>query len=114
MARVCITCGPWACAFDAMARDVGREGAPCAQRRACGRALWTGGGELFDRIIEKGRFSEREAALVMRQILRAVFYLHEMNVAHRDLKPENFLFSRKGPGAPPARAAVTQCSWSRS
>jgi len=55
------------------------------------------GGELFDRIIEKGRFSEREAALVMRQILRAVFYLHEMNVAHRDLKPENFLFSRKGP-----------------
>jgi len=55
------------------------------------------GGELFDRIVEAGRFTEREAALVMRQILRAVCYMHELNVAHRDLKPENFLFHSPGP-----------------
>mmetsp|Transcript_44477 Transcript_44477/g.128552 ORF Transcript_44477/g.128552 Transcript_44477/m.128552 type:complete len:533 (-) Transcript_44477:95-1693(-) len=55
------------------------------------------GGELFDRIIAKGRLSEEEAAMVMKQVLRAVYYLHEMNVCHRDLKPENFLFFGKGP-----------------
>uniref|UniRef100_A0A7S0B7A3 non-specific serine/threonine protein kinase n=1 Tax=Pyrodinium bahamense TaxID=73915 RepID=A0A7S0B7A3_9DINO len=49
------------------------------------------GGELFTRIIKAGRFTEQEAANVMQQILRAVFYLHMSNVCHRDLKPENCL-----------------------
>mmetsp|Transcript_68247 Transcript_68247/g.172663 ORF Transcript_68247/g.172663 Transcript_68247/m.172663 type:complete len:536 (-) Transcript_68247:224-1831(-) len=53
------------------------------------------GGELFDRIIEAGHLTEREAAIVVQQILRAIFYMHDKCVSHRDLKPENFLFSTK-------------------
>lgn len=53
------------------------------------------GGELFDRIIECGHFTEVQAAIVMQQMLRAVYYMHENSFCHRDLKPENFLFSTK-------------------
>eukprot|EP01126_Amoeba_proteus_P042850 TRINITY_DN466_c0_g1_i4.p1 TRINITY_DN466_c0_g1~~TRINITY_DN466_c0_g1_i4.p1 ORF type:complete len:337 (+),score=57.97 TRINITY_DN466_c0_g1_i4:110-1120(+) len=51
------------------------------------------GSELFDRIIEKGYYSERNAMNVVRQILDAVAYLHSKGIAHRDLKPENLLCS---------------------
>jgi len=51
------------------------------------------GGELFDRIIDAGHFTEVQAAIVMRDIIRAIFYCHEIHVCHRDLKPENFLFT---------------------
>jgi len=50
------------------------------------------GGELFDRIVKLERFSEKDAADLMRKILSAVQHLHEHNICHRDLKPENFLF----------------------
>jgi len=53
------------------------------------------GGELFDRIIESGHFTEAQAATLMQQIIRAIFYMHESHVCHRDLKPENFLFQTK-------------------
>jgi len=49
------------------------------------------GGELFDRIVEKGNYSERDASIVVNQILQAVLYLHSQGVVHRDLKPENLL-----------------------
>eukprot|EP00438_Fugacium_kawagutii_P016337 Skav200166 [mRNA] locus=scaffold6219:72521:81249:- [translate_table: standard] len=55
------------------------------------------GGELFDRIIESGHFSEVQAAILMQQIIRAIYYMHENKIAHRDLKPENFLFMTKEP-----------------
>ncbi|KOM49053.1 hypothetical protein LR48_Vigan07g275700 [Vigna angularis] len=51
------------------------------------------GGELFDRIIAKGNYSEREAATVTRQIVNVVHVCHFMGVMHRDLKPENFLLA---------------------
>jgi len=53
------------------------------------------GGELFDRIIEAGHFTEVQAATLMQQIVKAIFFMHESHICHRDLKPENFLFSSK-------------------
>merc|ERR1719409_1680432 len=55
------------------------------------------GGELFDRIIDAGHFTEAQAATVMQNMFRAIFYMHENHVCHRDLKPENFLFTTKDP-----------------
>jgi len=54
------------------------------------------GSELFDRIVEKGFYSERNAMHVVSQILDAVAYLHSLDIAHRDLKPENLLCSGTG------------------
>lgn len=44
------------------------------------------GGELFDRIIAKGSYTEQDASSLCRQILEAVDYLHSIDVVHRDLK----------------------------
>ena len=41
------------------------------------------GGELFDRICEKGRFTEKDAAITIRQVFDAVNYLHQRNIVHR-------------------------------
>ncbi|GLT36442.1 hypothetical protein SLA2020_108170 [Shorea laevis] len=57
------------------------------------------GGDLFDRIKAKGRYSEEAAAFILRQIINAVNSCHLMGVMHRDLKPENFLLSSKDENA---------------
>ena len=41
------------------------------------------GGELFDRICEQGKFTEKDASQTIRQVLEAVDYLHDNNVVHR-------------------------------
>lgn len=53
------------------------------------------GGELFDEIVKKGTFSEKEAANIIKQILQAVAYFHDLNIVHRDLKPENVLIDKE-------------------
>ncbi|KAG9509790.1 Calcium/calmodulin-dependent protein kinase type 1, partial [Fragariocoptes setiger] len=50
------------------------------------------GGELFDRIVEKGSYTEQDASNLIKQILEAVDYMHSQGVVHRDLKPENLLY----------------------
>ncbi|KAH0562545.1 hypothetical protein GP486_002776 [Trichoglossum hirsutum] len=55
------------------------------------------GGELFDRICEYGKFTEKDASQTIRQVLEAVNYLHQNNVVHRDLKPENLLYLTPDP-----------------
>ncbi|XP_024959670.1 calcium-dependent protein kinase 19-like [Cynara cardunculus var. scolymus] len=53
------------------------------------------GGELFEKMKSKGRYSERIAAQIISSIMKVVYCLHYMGVMHRDLKPENFLLARR-------------------
>lgn len=58
------------------------------------------GGELFDRIVTKGSFSEKEAAAVMGSLTGAIQYLHGIGIVHRDLKPENLLYADNTDNSP--------------
>eukprot|EP00929_Paragymnodinium_shiwhaense_P114701 TRINITY_DN83177_c0_g1_i1.p1 TRINITY_DN83177_c0_g1~~TRINITY_DN83177_c0_g1_i1.p1 ORF type:complete len:694 (+),score=146.49 TRINITY_DN83177_c0_g1_i1:129-2210(+) len=49
------------------------------------------GRELFDEIVEQEAMSESRAAVIMKQVLSALYYCHERGVLHRDLKPENIM-----------------------
>eukprot|EP00128_Syssomonas_multiformis_P010655 Colp12_sorted_trinity150504_noHs@29329 len=60
---------------------------------------YAGGGELFDRIVEKGPYTERDAADAIQQLLAALVYLHTSKIVHRDIKPENILYSDMTPEA---------------
>ena len=51
------------------------------------------GGELFDRICQRGHFTEADAADVLRQLCDALSYMTRLGVTHADLKPENLLLA---------------------
>jgi len=57
------------------------------------------GGELFDRIVTRGTYSEADASSLVTEILSAISYIHAQNITHRDLKPENLLYSSDQPDA---------------
>merc|ERR1712227_385129 len=52
------------------------------------------GGELFDEIVRRVRFSEASAIVILKQILSGIAYIHDKGVVHRDLKPENILLEK--------------------
>jgi len=54
------------------------------------------GGELFERIKDKGLYSEKDAMMVMKNFLAALEYIHSRGIVHRDLKPENLILASKG------------------
>lgn len=53
------------------------------------------GGELFDDIVERERYSEADASDCIQQVLEALAYCHSKNIIHRDIKPENLLLASK-------------------
>lgn len=57
------------------------------------------GGDLLSYLDMKGKLTEPQAAVIIRQILKAVEYLHENAIVHRDIKPENVLLTSWRDGA---------------
>lgn len=57
------------------------------------------GGELFEQLMERQRYTEAEAAKIIYCLMSAVSHLHSLKISHRDLKPENIMLSSKGPDA---------------
>lgn len=53
------------------------------------------GGELFDEISARKRFNEFDAAVIIKQVLNGINYMHKHNIVHRDLKPENLVLESK-------------------
>jgi len=56
------------------------------------------GGELFEKLVQHGPYSEKEASVLMKQIGEAISWLHTQGVCHRDLKPENLLLATTDKG----------------
>merc|ERR1712036_6483 len=53
------------------------------------------GGDLFDKIVGDGGFSEETACGFFNQIINGLEYCHEKKIVHRDLKPENLLLGKE-------------------
>ena len=63
------------------------------------------GGCVFDNLVNKIKsdgkaYSERDAAVIFKQIMSAINYCHDQGICHRDLKLENVLFLTKDKNSP--------------
>ncbi|KAA6383280.1 MAG: putative protein serine/threonine kinase [Streblomastix strix] len=58
------------------------------------------GGQLLDKISDRGSYSERDAQQLMLSIFQAIKYMHDRGIAHRDLKPQNILYETENPLSP--------------
>jgi len=54
------------------------------------------GGELYDEIVKRKLFTEKDASFIMYQLFLALEYLHKRGIVHRDLKLENLLLKQHG------------------
>uniref|UniRef100_A0A8C5ECJ7 Doublecortin-like kinase 3 n=1 Tax=Gouania willdenowi TaxID=441366 RepID=A0A8C5ECJ7_GOUWI len=52
------------------------------------------GGDLFEAISERGKFSEAAAGMMVSDVSEALDYIHCRSIVHRDLKPENLLIEQ--------------------
>ncbi|EDV20975.1 uncharacterized protein TRIADDRAFT_31065, partial [Trichoplax adhaerens] len=50
-------------------------------------------GELFQHISKRKIYTESDASIYFRQILKAVNHCHQNNIIHRDIKPKNLMIS---------------------
>jgi serine/threonine protein kinase len=53
------------------------------------------GGEVYQRILKVRRFSEKDSALIINDVIKGLMYIHGIQILHRDLKLENILFSNR-------------------
>lgn len=54
------------------------------------------GGRLLDQMARERRYSEQQAANILKELVRVIKYCHDMGVVHRDIKPENVLLTLSG------------------
>ncbi|KAF8083189.1 hypothetical protein N665_0789s0008 [Sinapis alba] len=54
------------------------------------------GGDLFDRIVSKGKISETQGRKMFQQLIDGISYCHNKGIFHRDLKLENVLLDANG------------------
>uniref|UniRef100_G1SHG7 Calcium/calmodulin-dependent protein kinase type 1B n=1 Tax=Oryctolagus cuniculus TaxID=9986 RepID=G1SHG7_RABIT len=72
------------------------------------------GGELFDRIMERGSYTEKDASHLVAQVLGAVSYLHSLGIVHRDLKVPGLLPTPRPATCAPGRTSVSLALIDRS